>query len=274
MLDAKIIVDSSADINEGKIGVAPLKIVTNVKEYIDDNDLDVKQMTDDLLSYNDKSSTACPSPEDWLSRFDDKPYVFCICITSGLSGSYNSALIAKADYEEKFPERKVLVIDSLSTGGEMRLIAEKIEELIAQDYGFEDIEKEIGVYTSHTALFFMLESMKNLANNGRVNSLIAKAVGLLGIRIVGKASDVGTLETLKKCRGEAKALEFIAESMLEMGYVGGKVRIAHCFNPNAAQELGNKVLAKFPKADVQIVPCKALCSFYAEPGGLILGFEK
>ena len=108
---------------------------------------------------------------------------------------------------------------------------------------------------------------------GRVNPLIAKAVGFLNIRIVGKASDVGTLQQLHKCRGEKKVLDTLLEEMLLRGFAGGKARIAHCFNPVAAQALKEKILAKFPKSDVFIEPTGALCSFYAEQGGLLVGFE-
>ena len=120
----------------------------------------------------------------------------------------------------------------------------------------------------------MLESMRNLANNGRVNPLIAKAAGLLGIRVVGKASDKGDLEPLDKCRGEGNALTAIVSRMIELGYAGGRIRIAHCLNPQAAGKLQNLIKTKFPDADIEIYPTGGLCSFYAEKGGLLVGFEK
>ena len=120
----------------------------------------------------------------------------------------------------------------------------------------------------------MLESMQNLANNGRVNKIVAKAAGILGIRAVGRASDIGTLEPLDKCRGEKKAITVLADRMVSMGYDGGKMRISHCLNLTAAETLRTNILAAFPEADVQIRPTGGLCSFYAEKGGMIIGFEK
>lgn len=206
MINAKIVVDSSANMaaEVSFVSSVPLKIITDHKEYMDNAELNTTAMVWDLQTYNGKSSTACPSPQDWMDAFDDKPYVFCIAITSNLSGSCNAANIAKADYEQAFPDRKVCVIDSLSTGGEMELIAEKIRELIAAEHTFDEICDIVKEYQQHTGLMFMLESMQNLANNGRVNKIVAKAAGILGIRAVGKASDVGTLEPLEKCRGEKK----------------------------------------------------------------------
>ena len=276
MIDAKIVVDSSANLAApgSAISSVPLKILTEEKEYVDDANLNIASMVWDLQSYHGRSSTACPSPQDWLDAFQDKPYVFCIAITSNLSGSCNAANIAKADYELAFPDRKVCVIDTLSTAGEMELIAEKIQELISQEFSFQQIVEAVQAYQQHTGLLFMLESMQNLANNGRVSKIAAKAAGILGIRVVGKASDVGTLEQLEKCRGEKKAITSLLNQLTGLGYEGGKIRISHCLNEAAAMALRDGIHAMYPQADVQIRPAGGLCSFYAEKGGLLIGFEK
>lgn len=273
----KIIADSSADLSaltNIPFASAPLKIITADKEFVDDQNLNTKDMVDFLLNYKGKSSTSCPNPEDWLTAFGDSENIFCITITSNLSGSYNAALTAKELYLEDHPDRKVFVIDSLSAGPELALIAEKLEELILQDLPFTKICEEISEYTKSTALLFMLESMKNLANNGRVSALSAKAAGLLGIRAVGRASAVGTLEPLSKCRGEEKALNYITDYLKNVGCKIGKVYITHCFNENAALKLKGKILKIMPDIKTKIYSCGGLCSFYAEKGGLLVGFEK
>ena len=276
MINARIVVDSSANMAapDSAVVSVPLKIITDEKEYIDDANLNTAAMVWDLQTYTGKSSTACPSPQDWLEAFGNAPFVFCIAITSNLSGSCNAACIAKDDYEVASPDRKVCVIDSLSTGGEMELIAEKIQELMGADLSFEEICEDIKEYQQHTGLMFMLESMQNLANNGRVNKLVAKAAGILGIRAVGRASDVGTLEPMEKCRGEKNAIAALADHMVAMGYEGGKMRISHCLNPAAAETLKANILAAYPQADIRIRPTGGLCSFYAEKGGMLIGFEK
>ncbi len=274
--DFKIVVDSSADIKEfGEIpfGVAPLKIITDTMEYIDDDSLNVSGMAEDLSGYSGKSSTACPSPIDWLKAFGGSKYIFCITITSGLSGSYNSAVIAKNDYEEQNKDKKVFVIDSLSTGPEMVLIAEKIREYILSGLDYEDICKKIKEYQKNTALIFMLESMRNLANNGRVSKLAAKAAGILGIRAVGIASEEGTLKLLEKSRGESKAHTAIIDIIKKSGYNGGKIKIGYCINLEGAEKLGKRIKAELGFEPL-IYPLGGLCSFYAEKGGLIIGFEK
>ena len=216
----KIVVDSSADITslEGvEFSSAPLKIITSEREYVDDASLDVEQMANDLISYKGRSSTSCPNASDWLLAFGDADEIFCITITATLSGSYNSAMLAKREYEETYPDRRVFVLNSLSTGPEIVLIAERIRELVLAGRGFDEICKETEDYSQKTGLLFMLESLKNLANNGRVSPIVAKMAGLLGVRLVGKASDKGDLQPLNKCRGERKALETVVEHLSALG---------------------------------------------------------
>ena len=227
-----------------------------------------------MKAYKGKSGTACPGVADWLEAFGDADGVLCITITSNLSGSWNAARLAKEDYESQYPDRKVFVIDSLSTAGEMQLLARKAKALLDEGMDFEEACQKTEQYLQKTGLLFSLESLRNLANNGRVSPVTAKIAGVLGIRVVGKASDVGTLEQLDKCRGEKKALATLLARMTELGYRGGMVIIDHCMNENAALQLKKMVEEAFPEAQITIGKASGLCSFYAEQGGLLIGFEK
>ena len=273
----KIVTDSSANrknaADEIPAASVPLTIRVGEKEFVDDNDLQLGEMLNTLATYNGKSSTSCPNVDDYLAAFGDAERVFCITISSNLSGSFNAARLAKEEYEATYPDRKVYVIDSLSAGPEMKLLADKIAEMIKSSALYEEICKKISKYQETTRTIFCLESLRNLANNGRVSPVTAKIAGVLGIRVVGKASDVGTLEMLDKCRGEKNAIRKIVERMVEMGYRGGKVLIDNCCNLPAAQMLCELVKEKFPKATVIHDTCQGLCSFYAEKGGMIIGFE-
>lgn len=275
-MNVKIVADSSANL-PALAGVSyasvPLKIVTDEKEYVDDASLNTEQMVCELESYQGRSGTACPSVGDWVEAFGDAEFVFTVAITSNLSGCHNAAVQAKAVYEEMHPGRRVCCLDSLSTGPEMVLIAEKLVELIDAGLDFDAIEAQVREYMKKTHLLFSLESLDNLAKNGRVNKVVAKAAGILGIRIVGKASDVGTLQQMHKCRGEKKALATILEEMEKHGFTGGKVRIAHGLNEAGAKAMLEVIRSAYPNIEATIVPFSGLCCFYAERGGIMVGFE-
>ena len=277
MRNVKIVADSSANITTLKdmpFTSAPLKIVADTREFVDNKALNVDDMITWFSTYKSKSKTSCPNISDWLTAFGDAQEVFCVTITSGLSGSYNTACMAKQAYEAEHEGRRVCVVDSLSAGPELVLIIEKLEQYIRQGMEFDEICRQIEAYHQQTGLIFMLESLQNFAANGRVSPAVAKIAGVLGIRIVGKASDQGTLEPTDKCRGEAKSLTTLAQRLTEAGLSSGKVRIAHCQNEGAAMELKNLIRQQHPYADVSIHTCRGLCSYYAEKGGLLVGYEK
>lgn len=273
----KIVTDSASDvlgINGIAFQSAPLKIITSEREFMDNADLDVNEMASFLRGYKGRSSTSCPNVDDWLSAFGDAEEVYAVTITGSLSGSNNTANIAAETYMEENPGRKVFVLDSLSTGPEMGLIIDKLCELVGAGESFESIGEKIEEYRQRTGLLFVLESMKNLANNGRVSPVAAKMAGLLGIRALGKASDRGELEMLDKCRGEKKTLETITVRLRELGLVSGKVKIGHCCNLPLGQTLKALVESEFPGSTAELYQCRGLCTFYAEMGGILVGFEK
>lgn len=275
-MNYKIAADSSSNVYTlpgSDYACVPLKIITAEKEYTDTPELDVGGMIDDLKTVEGKTGTSCPNIQDWMDAFEGADGVFAVTITSNLSGCCSSAMNAREAYLQEHPDAKISVLDTLSTGPEMHLIIEKLQQLIAQGLEFEEIDRQIREYMTHTHLSFSLASLQNFARNGRVSPLVAKMVGVLGIRLVGKASDEGTLEPLHKCRGEKKALEALLDDMTAAGFAGGKVRLAHCRNEAFAIALRDRIRSIYTSCPVHIIPCGALCSYYAEEGGLLVGFE-
>lgn len=273
----KIVTDSSADtltLSDVDFEFTSLKIITDNNEYEDNAKLDTYLMVNELQNYKGRSSTSCPNAEDWLKAFGDSQYVFCVTITGTLSGAYNSAVAAKKSYEDQYPDRRVFVFNSLSTGPEMRLVIDKARELILKGKDFDTVCKEAVLYSKKTGLLFVLKSMKNLANNGRVSPITAKMAGLLGIRVVGKASDKGDLQVLDKCRGEKGMQDSVISHLRKSGLKRGRVIISHCFNPDSANALKQLIEAEFKNVRVRMYNCRGLCGFYAEKGGLLIGFEK
>lgn len=165
------------------------------------------------------------------------------------------------------------MLDSLSAGPELVLLAEHIRALIEEGRDFDEVCEEMLRYRHHTHLLFSLESLANLARNGRVKPAVAAVARMLNIRVIGKASDVGELDILCKTRGEHGALERLVLELKGHGYTNGKVIIAHCGNPAAAERLMHMVKAVFEGAQVRVTECGGLCSYYAELGGLMVGFE-
>ena len=275
-MNYQIVSDSSSNLFSLP-GVAyttvPMKIVAGDREYVDAPGLDLQGMVTDLKNHKGKSGSSCPNVQEWLDAFGGAEHVFGITITKHLSGSYNAAKRAAEVYMEENHGKKAYIFDSLSTGPEMLMILDKLRELIAQGLDFETIKEKVLEYHNHNHTLFCLQSMTNLARNGRVSPAVAKIAGLLGIRVVGDVKG-GQITPVHKPRGEKKALQALVEMMEERGLKdGGLVRIAHCFARETAETLAEMVREKFPNCRFILEPTTALCSFYAEEGGLIIGFE-
>ena len=272
----KIVADSSCDmweLNGVDFAVAPMTISTDNKHYVDNQELDVHLMSEELAKYKGVSHTACPSVGSWLDCYEGFDEIFVITLTGAMSGTYNSAMTAKGIYEEENENVKVHVFDSLSTGPEMRLLIEKLKEMIEEDLTFEEIVEKGQDYLNHSRLFFALKSLHNFAMNGRVSKAVASAIGVLNISIFATASEEGTIQQISKCRGEKKVVKSMIEHLEDAGYHGGKVRISHADNLKLAHNVRDKILELYPNADIIVYPMGGLCTYYAEKGGLLVGCE-
>ena len=271
----KMVSDSSSNIlsmDHPCFASVPMKVRAE-KEYLDDAGLDLAGMVEDLRNHKGKSGSSCPNVGEWLEAFGDADVVFGTTISKNLSGSYNAAKQAADTYMEENPGKKAFIFDSLAAGPQQAFVIEKVLELIDRGLDFDTIVEKVRDYHNHTHILFCLESMMNLARNGRVPMAVAKIAGMLGIRVCGDVKG-GQITPVHKPRGGKKATETLVEMMKERGfYDGARLRIAHCFGEMQAKALADAVLAEFPNAKVTLEPTTALCSFYAEAGGLMIGFE-
>jgi len=240
---------------------------------VDDAALDLAGMMEDLRNHKGKSGSSCPNVGEWLDAFGDAQEIFCVTISRNLSGSYAASVQAGETYMAENPGRKVFTFDSLAVGPEMMLIVEKIRQCEAAGDDYETTKRKVLDYHNHVHTVFCLESMLNLARNGRTSMAVAKLAGMLGIRVVGIAAD-GRVTPVHKPRGAKKATQTIVEMVKERGFRDGNtIRVAQCFAPDAAEALEAAIKAEFPNANFVLEHTTALCSFYAEAGGLIVGFE-
>ena len=237
----KIVADSGCDYreitdlaNQTRFESVPLTIQIDHEIFVDNAHLDIDGMMEKMYATSSASKSACPSPDDYLRSFEGAENIFVVTITGSLSGSHNSAQLAKKLFLEENPTANIHVIDSLSAGGEVDLIVRKLNDLIKEGLSFEQVVEAITHYQANTKLLFVLAKVDNLVKNGRLSKLIGAVVGLLNIRMVGEASDTGTLELLQKARGAKKALTAAVDEVLKSGYKGGRIIIAHRNNENFA----------------------------------------
>lgn len=276
MENVRLIVDSSANTLSDparNLEVVPLTLTFGEENLLDDENLNISDFLTKMEVNQEAGKTAAPSIQRWLDALDGAEQAIIVTITSGMSGTYSSALQARAIYLESHPLAKIIVVDSRSAGPELELIIEGIEEMLQDPkLRFADLESKIAEYRTKTSLLFLLQSLRNLSLNGRVSPAVAKLAGLLKINLIGTASVDGDLKPLTKARGMKKALKELVKQMEENKYQGGRVIIDECENLADAEKLKALILEKYPDAKITIRPMRGLCSFYAERGGLMVAF--
>lgn len=276
----KIVADSGCDYRqlanlapETEFISVPLTIQIGADTFVDQADLDIDKMMEVMYASSEAASSACPSPQAYQTAFEGAENVVVITLTGGLSGSFNAARVARDMFVEEHPEVNIHLIDSLSAGGEMDLIVDEINRLIATGLEFDELVQAITTYQENSKLLFVLAKVDNLVKNGRLSKLVGTVVGLLNIRMVGEASAEGKLELLQKARGHKKSVTAAFEEMKKAGYDGGRIVMAHRNNAKFFQQFSELVKASFPMAVIDEVATSGLCSFYAEEGGLLMGYE-
>ncbi|MBO4360086.1 MAG: DegV family EDD domain-containing protein [Eubacteriaceae bacterium] len=251
----------------------PFTINVDGVDYVDDENLDTQVLIDAMKASKKGSSSACPSPGAWHELFIREGNILALTITSGLSGSYNSAMTARAMVLEEYPDKKIEVIDSRSTGSEIILILRKLCNLIKEGLDFDGVMNGIREYTKTTYTSFVLSSFDNLIKNGRMNRItgfIANTIGLVGI---GIASPEGTIDIKGVARGRKKAVKVVIDDMKHRAGHVHEVIIDHCMNPEFAAMVRDAVLSIWEDAQIKLFQTRGLCSYYAEYGGLIIGYS-
>ena len=279
-MEWKIVVDTACDFREIPNKAenviyerVPFSLQIEDKVFVDTLDLDIDKMMEEMYASSEPARSACPSPEAYLAAYRGAKNVIVLTLTGGMSGSYNSAIIGEKMLKEENEDVNIHIIDTLSAGGENDLYLLKINELIKEGLSFDEVVSEMRKYQENSKLIFVLEKVDNLVKNGRLNKLAAAVVGLLNMRMVGEASDEGTLHLLHKVRGEKKAVFTVVDEMIKAGYKGGRVVVTHRNNEDICKKIQDKLREKFSNIEFMIVPTSGICSFYGEEGGMLLGYE-
>lgn len=275
----KIIGDSCTDLTKemkqvGDVSLVPLSLSVDGEIFVDDNTFNQKVFLERMANSDDCPKSACPSPERYMKEFDEAEENYVITLSSALSGSYNSALLAKSLYLEEHPDKKIEIVDSRSASVGQTLIAMRIKELKELGCSFEDVKAKIEKFRNSLHTKFVLESLENLRKNGRLTNLTAMICNALNIKPVMGSTPEGMIQKLDQARGMNKALSRMIET-IEKDVVDVTNRIlgiAHCNNKEKAEWVRHEILKRLPFRDCIIVDTAGVSTLYANDGGIIVAY--
>ena len=280
----KIIGDSCLDLTEELkkdpgFQMIPLTLQVGNVQVIDDETFDQSAFIEMVKACPECPKTACPSPESFKKAYEeaDADAVFVITLSNHLSGSYNSAVLAKELYEEEKKEagetvtKKIAVIDSLSASSGELDQALYIRDLCEQGLDFETVAEMAEAYSHRMKTYFVLETLDTLRKNGRLSGLQAFFATALNIKPVMGAEE-GVIIKLDQARGINKALQRMCDiAVKETGDTSGKrVVICHVNHQERALYVKAELEKRASFKEIVITEAAGVATVYANDGGVIL----
>lgn len=251
----------------------PLTLHIGDYDIVDDDTFDQKDFLKRVAEYPECPKSSCPSPESFLSYFDQADETYIVTLSSHLSGSYSSAVLAQKMYLEDHPDKKIHVFDSHTASVGQTLIAMKINELAAKGLSFEDVVTGTDHFIAGQGTKFVLETLETLRKNGRLSTVTATLANVLNIKPVMTGIS-GKIDKLTQARGMHKAIQKMAEAVAS-DVVEPKEKIlgiAHCNNPERAEYTKQEILKLVPFKDVYITDTAGISSLYAADGGIVVSY--
>jgi DegV family protein with EDD domain len=273
-----IIVDSGCDINTEmveseacSINYVPLSLHVEDRVYVDDEALDLDEFMTGMHNSPAGVKTAAPSPQAFIDRFKKEGSVFVVTLSSKLSGTYQSAILAKKMYVEEYGKKFIHVFDSLSASIAEGLIALKISEYVKRGLTNLEVVDSVNSFMKTMRTYFVLDRFDNLTKTGRINPAIAKIASLLNIKPVCTERN-GEIAMLDKVRGYNKAVKRLIELIrdntpnLENAIIG----ISHVKCYEKAVELKESILLALKVKGVFITEARGIVTTYANKGGVVV----
>ena len=250
----------------------PLTLHVGEEDIIDDETFDQASFLKKVADYPDASKSSCPSPEKFMDYFEKADEIYIVTLSSHLSGSFNSAELAKSMYLEKHPDKKIHVFDSKSASAGQSLIALEIQKRAINGLPFEQIVNEVTDFLNTMGTKFVLETLEVLRKNGRLSNVTAMLVNALNIKLVMTSDGNGEIAKTSQARGMKKAIQKMAEAIKEdaVDPENRTLFISYCNNKERAEFVKDAILSVLPFKDVLIAPTGGVSSLYAADGGIVV----
>ena len=273
-----VVIDSCGELTEdmkasGHFVSAPLTLDVDQYHFVDDETFDQLEFLKRVAESPNCPRSACPSPEIYKQYFEqDYDHVYAITLSAALSGSYNSAEVARGMVQEKVPEKKIYVFNSRSASIGQTLIGRKIAEYEEEGLPFEEIIEKVEEYIASQTTFFVLESLDALRKNGRLSNFKAFVATALKIKPICSSTPEGAIQQAGQARGINKALVRMVEMAAEAaGHAEQKeIAVSYVECPERGQMVLDALKERIPAKNYILLPASGLTATYANEGGIIV----
>ena len=277
-MNYKIVVDSCGELTQemkdsGVFQSIPLTIELGEEVFRDDETFDQMGYLKKAAACPTAPKSSCPSPEEFKESFKGEyERVYVVTISDKLSGTNNSAQLAKTLYHEENPEKKIHIFNSFSSSVGETLTALKIWECEKAGMSYQQIVDLVKNYISEMHSYFVLETLDTVRKSGRLTGVKAIVASTLNIKPVMGSTDDGEIQHLGQGRGIKKALVKMVDIIVkDVKDPENKIlAISHCNCLERALEIKAMVLEKIKVKDTIILDTGAIGTMYANDGGVIV----
>ena len=279
-MEYQIIMDSCGELTEemknlGIVSSVPLTLQVGDTEVIDDAAFNQADFLKLVASTDACPRSACPSPELYKQSFDtNAKRIYIVTLSANLSGSYNSAVLAKTLAAGKDTTAQIHIFNSCSASVGQTLIARKVIECEELGMSFEKTIETVAKYIDKMNTVFVLEDLSFLQRNGRLTGLKYIAASLLHILPILAATPEGTICQLSQARGVKKAMAELLDNVLKFAEAAKPSRfyISYCNSLDRAKFLRDKISEKSPAAEIKLLDMRGVSTMYAGDRGIIVAF--
>lgn len=242
---------------ERKIPVVPLNCTIGDKTYRDMYDLSADEFYG-MLRAGATTVTSQPSPQDAMDILEpilkEGKDILHLAFSSGLSGTYNSMRIAAEELQEKYPERKIVVIDTLCASMGEGLVDYKALELQKEGKSLEEVAQWVEENKLKVCHFFMVDDLNHLQKGGRISKTAAVLGTMVQIKPVIYLDNEGKLQIIRKERGRKKGMNKIVDMAIEAteGKTPDMVMIPHGNCPEDAAYVAELVKKKMGVTNIMM----------------------
>lgn len=215
---------------------------------------------------------------EFFERLLQKGDLLHIAFTSGQSGSVHNAFLAAEELRQKYPDRKLIVIDSLCSSSGYGMLVDSAADLRDQGKSLEEVEQWVLAHRNRVHHQFFSSDMTQFRRTGRVSGAAATVATVLNICPIMRLDDTGSIKAYSKVRGKKKAVEVTVETMAQCAEGGadydGKCFVCHSQCPQDAQLLIDAIEQRFPRLKGRIRLCDigTIIGSHAGPGTVAVFF--
>ena len=217
MKNIKLITDGSCDLSQeiiekGKVEIVDVMVSFDDKSYSTRTDITIPQFYEMMRDYKELPKTSCPSPNQFLDAFDcEEDNIIVLCLTSKLSGIYNSAVLAKNMYEEEHGNKKRIEIIDTTTGSiGQALLVSKVANMIDEDKTMDEIVTTIEKLKHEVVFYGALHTLENAIKGGRISAIAGKIIGALNLKPIVHITE-GIVKPIDKARGEKNSINKVID---------------------------------------------------------------